>query len=396
MKQRLTGLILAFLLLLPHSIYAGSEDAKSYRDKVLLSDAEIAQLLLHGPWPQDLPLDPSNRLSGNKLAIEFGKALFFDKRLSANGNVSCGTCHNPDQGWSDGKSKAGGLARLDRNTQSLFNVAYNRWFGWDGRNDSIWAHSIGPLLDPKEMGLTPPQIAELVRSNEDLSSGYYAVFGSKPDINDPLRLVVDLAKSLAAYQATIISGRTEFDEFRDALELGDYQRASEYSVSAQRGAAIFVGRGQCNFCHSGPRFTNDEFDDAGVPYFINSGEVDRGRYQGIQKLKASPFNQLGIYNDAPEIATGWAVRQVAQNHRTFGQFKIPSLRQLIHTAPYMHNGSLATLSDVVQHYSEIDMERVHSDGAVVLRPLALSKRESADLLAFLKTLSVPVSAKNYR
>ena len=124
-----------------------------------------------------------------------------------------------------------------------------------------------------------------------------------------------------------------------------------------------------------------------MPYFTGPGEVDRGRFEGIRKVITSPFNKLGVYNDSPDRALGWETRSVAQTHRTFGQFKVPSLRQLTQTAPYMHNGSLKTLEDVVDHYSNIDLNRIHSDATPVLRPLKLTARESKDLIAFLKSLS---------
>lgn len=361
------------------------------RDRLMLSDDEIAKIIRHGPWPPKQQIDASNRVSSNRSAVALGETLFFDTRLSANGKVACSTCHNPKLGWTDGKARAGGLKRLDRNTQSLFNVSGNRWFGWDGRNDSLWAHSIGPILDKKEMGATPEKVAAILRGDPSLSSRYQEVFGVSPDKRDPLALVVDVAKLMAAFQETISTGRTSFDAFRDALARKDYEAALRFPASAKKGAALFVGRGKCNLCHIGARFTNDEFDDAGVPYFIGPGQVDSGRFEGIKKLRASPFNQLGIYNDAPERASGWTAAQVAQTHRTFGQFKVPSLRGLTQTSPYMHNGSLRTLQDVVNHYSNIDPDRIHSDAAPILAPLNLTEQESEHLVEFLKSLSKPAS-----
>ncbi|MEM7189005.1 MAG: cytochrome c peroxidase [Pseudomonadota bacterium] len=360
-------------------------------DRLLLSDVEVEKIISHGPWPPAQRNDPSNGVSGDPSAIELGKKLFFDTRLSSNGKIACGSCHDPKLGWTDGLARAGGLERLDRNTQSLFNASGNRWFGWDGRNDSLWAHSIGPILDKREMGATPDAVAALLRRDPAFSELYTAAFGSSPDGREPLDLVVDAAKAMAAFQETITSGRTAFDNFRDALRRGDFEAAGTFPASAQRGAALFVGRGKCNFCHLGPRFTNDEFDDVGIPYFTGPGQVDRGRFGGIKKLRASAFNQLGRYNDAPDRASGWATEQVAQNHRTFGQFKVPSLRQLTHTAPYMHNGLLASLEDVVAHYSNISLDRIHADGALILEPLHLTEQESSDLLEFLKSLSNPTT-----
>ena len=373
-----------FLLVLGWS-FTGPVSGKD--DELVLNDNEITKVLSHGPWPPQQKRDASNRVSGNPLAVELGELLFFDQRLSANGKIACSTCHDPKLGWTDGNARAGGLERLDRNTQSLFNVSGNRWFGWDGRNDSLWGHSIGPILDKREMGATPDQVVKVLRNDPKLNQLYQSVFGYSSTATAPMETVVNVGKSLAAFQETITTGKTPFDTFRDALARKDFQTARKYPVAAQRGVTLFVGRGKCSLCHIGARFGSDEFEDAGVPYFTGPGQVDRGRFGGIEKLKSSAFNKLGRYSDAKDPAVSWATRQVAQNHRTFGQFKVPSLRQLTQTAPYMHNGSLTTLYDVADHYSNIDLDRIHSDGVPVLSPLNLNGQEREDLVAFLKSLS---------
>jgi len=356
--------------------------------ELLLSDAAIKKILRHGPWPPPRSPDFSNRVSGSPDAVILGRKLFFNTRLSRNGKIACATCHKPKLGWTDGRKKAVGLAGLDRNSQSLFNVRHNRWFGLDGRTDSLWAHSIGPILDPREMGASAKYVASRVASEPGLAQLYSKTFGRPPDLKTPVTVLVNVAKAMAAFQETIVTGKTRFDRFRDALAKGDLETAKTYPHDAQRGAALFVGRGKCNFCHTGPLFSNGEFADAGVPYFTGPGRVDPGRHGGIRKLKASPYNLTGRFNDLPARASAWATRQVAQSHKTFGEFKVPSLRELTRTAPYMHDGSLATLEDVVRHYSTIDLERLHTDGEKILFPLNLSRREASDLVAFLKTLSV--------
>ena len=125
-----------------------------------------------------------------------------------------------------------------------------------------------------------------------------------------------------------------------------------------------------------------------MPYFAEKGRVDPGRHGGIAALQASPFNLLGPYNDDPGKAPGVATRHVEQLHRNWGEFRVPSLRNVARTAPYMHNGSLATLADVVRHYSEVNEERLHGMGSQrLIRPLRLSSQEATDLVAFLETLS---------
>jgi cytochrome c peroxidase len=197
------------------------------------------------------------------------------------------------------------------------------------------------------------RVAAAVRADSELGDAYRRTFGKAPPADDEA-LAVDVAKALAAFQETIETGRTPFDDFRDALARGDRAAASSYPVAAQRGLSIFIGKGQCDVCHTGPSFSNGEFHDIGIPHFVEPGRVDAGRYDGIRKLRASRYNLLGPYNDDPTRATAMSTRHVDAQHRNFGEFKVPSLRNVARTAPYMHNGSLATLADVVRHYSDID------------------------------------------
>jgi cytochrome c peroxidase len=157
-------------------------------------------------------------------------------------------------------------------------------------------------------------------------------------------------------------------------------------MAAQRGLAMFVGAGNCSVCHGGPRFSNGEFHDIGIPFFVEPGRVDPGRHEGIRKLQASRYNLLGPFNDDSVRGTATSTRFVALDHRNFGEFKVPSLRNVARTAPYMHNGSMATLRDVIRHYSQLDEDRLHSDGERILKPLGLTDGDVDDLVAFLETL----------
>ena len=302
----------------------------------------------------------------------------------------CATCHAPFRGWQDARARAFGHADADRNTQSLFNVRYNRWFGWDGAGDSLWAQSIRPMLDAREMGGSEAHAAALVRGDRELSCRYGKAFSAPPPATDE-SLLAGIGKALAAFQETIVSGRSPFDEFRDALEKGDRKAAASYPAAAQRGLRLFVGRGNCSVCHFGPAFTNGEFHDTGVPFFIKGG-VDPGRHGGIRKLEANLLNLLSEHNDDRSGVSAIKTRQVALEHRNFGEFKVPSLRNVAQTAPYMHNGSLATLADVVRHYSEVSPDRLHSDGESLIKPLRLSAGEAADLVTFLESLTESASA----
>jgi len=346
--------------------------------------AEVRAIAAHGPWPPAFVRDPSNRVSGNPQAIELGERLFFDRRLSADGGHSCARCHIPERNWSDGLPRALGLTRGDRNTPSIVNVRVQHWFGWDGAHDSLWAQSIRPMLDARELGMSAQAVAALVRGDADLACRYRKAFGAVE--RDDEAVMVDVAKALAAFQETRVTGRTPFDDFRDALVAGDTAGIGAYPAPAKRGLAIFVGKGRCNLCHLGPAFTNGELHDTGVPVFIEKGRVDPGRPAGIQKRSASVFTLLGPYNDDAKRATATGTRHVRLEHRNFGEFRTPSLRNLALTAPYMHNGSLATLRDVVHHYSTVSPDRLHADGEAILRALHLTGQESLDLEAFLGTL----------
>lgn len=347
---------------------------------------ELRAVLRHGPWPPAMVPDASNRVSQQRDAIELGEKLFFEPRLSKGGEVLCASCHVPYRAWQDGRARARGLAEVDRNTPSVLNVRWNRWLGWDGAGDSLWAQSIRPILDRREMGASAAQAAALMRSDREYACRYRKSFGESAEAPDEA-VLVGVGKALAAFQETLASGRTAFDDFRDAVERGDRAAAARYPLAAQRGLKIFVGEGTCNACHLGPGFSNGEFHDTGVPFFVRRGEVDPGRHGGIRRLQASPFNLLGRYSDDPSGAAATKTKHVALEHRNFGEFKVPGLRNVALTAPYMHDGSLATLAEVVRHYSELNLDRLHADGESILKPLRLTSEESADLVAFLESLT---------
>jgi len=352
-----------------------------------LTGPEVRVILRHGPWPQPTVADPSNRASGGAEAIALGAQLFFDRRLSGDGAMSCAACHLPDRAFTDGRERAYGREALDRNTPSVWNVAFQRWFGWDGAADSLWRQSMKPIANPVELAADASHVARLLRADAALAKRYAGAFGALPGDPPDDTVLVNAGKALAAYLETLVSGRSAFDDFRDALARNDDRTAARYPVSAQRGLRIFVGKGNCSVCHFGPAFTNGEFADVGISYFVGRGRVDSGRHGGIKELAADRFNLLGPYNDAPGGATAGKTRHVVAQHRNFGEFKVPGLRNVALTAPYMHNGSLATLRDVVKHYSELNEERLHADGERILRPLHLTAREIDDLVAFLETLT---------
>lgn len=347
---------------------------------------EIALILAHGPWPVKTGPDPSNRLSGKPAAIAYGKTLFESDDLSVDRQRSCATCHQETQAFTDGIPRGFGIARVDRNTPPLFNMRLNRWFGWDGKSDSLWAQSIAPILDARELGMTPDTLKSRMETTPALAVGYRRIFGTAPAGHDAETVMVNVAKAMAAFQETIVSGKSSFDKFRDALAAEDAAGIAAYPDSAKRGLKLFVGKGRCDLCHFGANFTNGEFHDIGLPHFPEPGRVDKGRYGGIQQLRKSRFNLLGPHNDDDLRATAGFTRHVRLTPRNWGEFRVPSLREVARTAPYMHDGGKATLEDVVDHYSEIPEDRLHQDGEKLLKPLNLTDAEKADLVAFLKTL----------
>jgi cytochrome c peroxidase len=350
------------------------------------SDEEVTRIIAFGPWPPEWQGDPGNRASGNAAAIRLGQRLFFDKRLSANNRISCANCHQPRRGFQDGRATARGLAPGQRNTPGLFNLRYQHWFAWDGGHDSLWSASLRPILDRGEMGGSAVRSARLLKAAPALACDYGAAFGKPPSADDP-DFLVNLAKAIAAWQETLVSPPTAFDRFRTALAGNDTAAAARYPAAAQRGLRLFLGRGQCATCHAGPLFSNGEFGDIGIPFFIKPDGVDPGRQGGIKRLLASPYNRLGRFNDDATRDNAIGTRHLRPEHRNFGEFKVPTLRNLTLTAPYMHNGSVTTLHEVVRHYSELDEDRLHSDGERILKPLHLADGEVDDLVAFLETLS---------
>lgn len=373
---------------------------------------ERARIAGHGPWPPPPAADPGNALSGRPAAVVLGERLFFDARLSRDGALACASCHQPRRAFTDGRPRALGRTQADgqehaqafspvdtplnRNTPSLLDAAQHRWWGWDGAFDSLWSQALHPLLNPREMAAEPARIATLLRSDATLACLWQRAQGSPPPTALPTdvdTLLVPLAKALGAYVASLRSGRTPFDQFRDALVRGDDKAAARYPLAAQRGLRIFIGRGNCSLCHAGPLFSHGEFGDIGAPFFVRPGVVDPGRHGGIAALQASRYNLLGPHADAPPPGAGDAAtktRHLIAQHRNFGEFKVPGLRNVARTGPYLHDGQLPTLDAVLDHYARLSPDRLHADGEQILRPLVLQGSDRADLLAFLHSLDSPL------
>lgn len=383
------------------------------QSQVEFTQQEVDAIVAQGPWPVSVPADPGNELSDVPWAEKLGESLFFDASLSTNQSVSCGTCHLPGSGFDDNKPVGIGLEHGVRNTQGLLDVGLQRWFGWDGGADSLWAASIRPMFNATEMGNDTASLAKALKANAQFMFTIKAN-RQKLSVNDQSQnstdadttgdngdngdtgvlvqfgneeLIAIAGKSIAAYLRTLRSPLTEFDRFRDALANQDTQVQSNYSESAQRGLKIFVGEANCRVCHFGGNFSNGEFHDTGRPFFTGVGQVDPGRYTGIQRVKQDPYNLLGKYAASSSLTDKHKTSEVKLSQSNWGQWRTPSLRNLAHTAPYMHDGSLQTLRDVVDAYADIDIDRLHSQGESILKPLDLTNEQRDDLVNFLLSLS---------
>jgi cytochrome c peroxidase len=204
------------------------------------------------------------------------------------------------------------------------------------------------------------------------------------------QIYANLGKAVAAYERQLLPGATRFDAYVEAVLAGDLETAAAtYTADEAAGLRLFIGEANCTDCHNGPLLTNNDFHNTGVPPVPGQPE-DTGRLLGAQQVLADEFNCLGPYSDAAPEQCGELRFLVADDHDLNRKFRPPSLRGVAERAPYMHAGQFATLEDVLDHYSTAPASPAgHSE----LEPLRLSESETAQLIAFLHTLSGPVEAE---
>lgn len=269
-----------------------------------------------------MPVPEDNRLAVER--IELGRRLFSDQRLSRNGRVSCASCHRPDRAFSDDRRMAIGVdgRRGRRNTPALINRGYGRAFFWDARDRSLEAQVLRPIGDPNEMDFDADAAANRVGLSRR-----------------------ELSRALASYVRSILSGNSRFDRFIN----GD-RRA--LSTVEQRGLAVFREKGNCTACHVGPNFTDERVHNTGIAW------------RGVDGAALHTPSDVGAGE---------------------GKFKTPTLREIARTAPYMHDGSLATLEAVVAFYDRGGQKNPHLDEEI--RPVKLTADERASLVSFLRALS---------
>jgi cytochrome c peroxidase len=362
-----------------------------------------------------LPADPSNRVADHEPAAELGQRLFFDQRLSSNGQVACATCHLPDKLFQDGTPLGKGVGTTDRRTMTVIGTARSPWQFWDGRKDSQWAQALGPLESAVEHGGDRTQYVHLVA--EHYRAEYEAIFGKLPDLSSlpehagPVPdakasaawqvlssgqkdtvsgVFANMGKAIAAYERRIDPGPSRFDAYVEAARQGDAEKMkSAMSRDEIAGLKLFLGKAQCLQCHSGPLFTNNEFHNTGVPA-ANGLAADRGRLAGAKQVLQDEFNCLGRFSDAKPEQCGELRFLDENNANQLRQFRVPSLRNVAERAPYMHAGQIATLREVVEHYNRAPAApQGHSE----LKPLGLTAPEVDQLVAFLGTLSGGVKAQ---
>ncbi len=283
------------------------------------------------PFPADNPYSRAKH--------ELGERLFHDPRLSGGDTMSCASCHDPSLGFGDGKVLAVGEKgqQAPRHTPTLWNLAWAPTLFWDGRAPSLEAQATGPIANPVEMAQDLAALPAELAADPEYPAQFAAAFPEAPGVT-----LDNLAKALATFERTLVSPETPFDRWA----AGDETAVPE---AAKRGFALFTGKAQCAACHSGWAFTDHAFYDIGLP--------------GTGPGRGGVLGQ-------PRLENAW---------------KTPTLREVGRHAPYMHDGSLATLEAVIDHYAGREVERP-TLAPELPRKLVLSAQEKADLLAFLKTL----------
>lgn len=273
-----------------------------------------------------------------------GKHLFFDPRLSGNGTISCATCHNPSMGWADGLKTAIGIngQKLERGTPTVANTAFNTQFMWDGKARSLEEQAMGPMRSAQEMDADVAATIKWLADMPGYAKMFADAFPGKPVDDD------GLSRALASFQRTVVTEDSPFDRW-----LAGDRRA--LSVQAWRGFRLFTdaNKGNCAACHSAPNFTDNGFHNLGLRQ--HGDTPDLGRYH-VKKLPSMK-----------------------------GAFKTSTLRDVELTAPYFHDGSAATLEDVIRHYVRGGDDRGNVSAS--MKPLTLTDAEQADLVAFLKSLT---------
>ncbi|MDP3720183.1 MAG: cytochrome c peroxidase [Acidobacteriota bacterium] len=373
-------IVLSALMLLGVTVAATSSGADGWAPAQL---DELRSLSLGALEP--VPADPTNRVADDPRAARLGERLFFDTRLSADGKVACGTCHQPHRDFQDGIALARGVGVTDRRTMPIAATSRAPFLFWDGRKDSLWAQALGPLESPVEHGGTRAQYARVVA--EHYRAEYEDLFGPLPDFASGPDAVtgvfVNIGKAIAAYERRIEFGPSRFDRYVEAI--GNRLPADGILTDDEvAGLKLFMGKGNCTQCHNGPLLTNNEFHNTGVPRRAGV-PADAGRFAGATAVLNDEFNCRSRWSDAKESCVELDVL-ITNDHGQQRAYKVPSLRNVAGRAPYMNAGQFATLEQVLDHYNRAPAAPAgHSE----LQPLRLKARELKQLEAFLHALTGP-------
>lgn len=321
---------------------------RPYARGLLLAATLLSPLLmaegerLHIPLGLDayMPIPEDNPLTAKKAAL--GRELFIDARLSRDEKVSCATCHDPQHAFTDEREVATGVfgRKGTRRVPRLVNRGYGKSFFWDGRIATLEEQVVRPIQDPKEMDMTLEEVVARIAAVRRYQDLFKTAF--ERDIN-----AQDLGRALASYIRTILSGDSPYDRYING-------ESSALSEEAMRGLRVFRGKGNCTSCHLGPNLTDESFHNTGLAW-RDGRFADDGR------------------------------SYVTRSEKDQGAFKTPTLRETARSAPYMHDGSLATLEDVIAYYDRGGNKNPYLDAE--LRPLNLTEHERKALVAFLQSLN---------
>ena len=381
-----------------------------------------------------VPEDPTNKYANSAAAAELGRKFFWEKRYSGpiavaddgtngglgalgeTGKVSCGSCHFPEYGWAENRSKPNNVAlganRASRNSPSMLNVGFYDWYTWAGRLDSLWAQGANSPESPDVVG-NRCGVAHLMW--DFYRAEYDAIFDDKlPTSLDPMaadaarfppackpkamgaadgpwemmaaddrtaimRVMANVGKAIAAYERKLLSQNSKFDKYA----AGDY---SAMSTSAKRGLKVFIGEGFCVQCHVGAIFSDNKFHNLGVPQTgPNVPADDMGRFADLPRAIANPYNSTSQFSDS--VTAGMMKHQGQMALETDkGAFRTKNLRGVAETAPYEHDGVFATLREVVDFYDQGGGTTPYIKDEK-LKPLNLTDEQKNDLVAFMEALT---------
>jgi len=353
----------------------------------IIAAAASGPALAAGKSPLGLPPVPvpaDNPQTPEKIAL--GKRLFEDKRFSGDGTVSCATCHDPQKAFTDRLPVSEGIRKQKgtRNAPTVINSAYYTTQFWDGRRVSLEDQSKDPFLNPIEHGLKDHSpIIAVIRKDPTYPGEFKQVFGVSAD-----KITIDhVAKAIAAFERTVISGDSPFDRYQYG---GD---KAAMSAAAIRGLDLFRKKGRCVDCHkieqTTATFTDNDFHNLGVGF----KRIEANMFDIVDKFRSAKEANAEIDETVLTDAEASELGRFAVTLRTsdIGRFKTSTIRNIAVTAPYMHDGSQKTLQEVVEFYNKGGEKNPLLDGGI--RPLKLTKQEEKDLVEFLKALTSPQFAK---